>query len=68
MCSSDLGPNHSQDTPADENKPASGQKMEHVQKVIDEGASAVCLNTDQLIFADAMALIADKCHEMKIKE
>ena len=47
--------------------PASGQKVEHVQKVIDEGASAVCLNTDQLILADAMALIADKCHDMKIK-
>ena len=47
--------------------PASGQKVEHVQRVINEGASAVCLNTDQLIFADAMALIADQCHDMKIK-
>lgn len=46
--------------------PASGQKVEHVQKVIDEGASAVCLNTDQLILADAMDLIVSKCLDMRL--
>ena len=47
--------------------PATGQKPEHVQKVIDEGASAVCLNTDQLVIADALDQIVSKCKDMKIK-
>ncbi len=47
--------------------PASGQKPEHVQKVIDEGASAVCLNTDQLVIADALDQIVSKCKDMKLK-
>lgn len=47
--------------------PASGQKPEHVQKVIDEGCSAVCLNTDQLVIADALDQIVSKCKNMKLK-
>lgn len=47
--------------------PASGQKPEHVQKVIDEGCSAVCLNTDQLVIADALDQIVSQCKDMKLK-
>lgn len=47
--------------------PASGQKVEHVQKVIDEGCTAVCLNTDQLVIADALDQIVSKCRNMTLK-
>lgn len=47
--------------------PASGQKPEHVQKVIDEGCSAVCLNTDQLVIADALDQIVSQCKNMKLR-
>lgn len=47
--------------------PATGQKSEHVQKVIDEGGSVVCLNTDQLVIADALDQIVSKCKDMKLK-
>ncbi len=47
--------------------PASGQKPEHVQQVIDEGASAVCLNTDQLVIADALDQIVSQCRNMRLR-
>lgn len=47
--------------------PASGQKTEHVQKVIDEGCCAVCLNTDQLVIGDALDKIVSGCRNMKLK-
>lgn len=47
--------------------PASGQKPEHIKQVIEEGCSAVCLNTDQLVLADALDLIVSKCKDMKLK-
>jgi 4-hydroxy-2-oxoheptanedioate aldolase len=46
--------------------PATGQKPEHVQKVIDEGGSIVCLNTDQLVIADALDQIVSKCKNMRL--
>jgi 4-hydroxy-2-oxoheptanedioate aldolase len=46
---------------------AEGQTAEDVQKVIDEGCSAVVLNTDQITLGDAMNKIVGPCKNMKIK-
>jgi len=44
-----------------------GQTSDDVQKVIDEGCSAVVLNTDQTALLDAMNNIIGKCRDMKLK-
>ena len=44
-----------------------GQKAADVQAVIDEGCSAVVLNTDQMTLADAYSNVVSKCMDMKIK-
>lgn len=44
-----------------------GQTAADVQKVINEGCSAVVLNTDQLTLADAFRNIVSKCMDMKIQ-
>lgn len=44
-----------------------GQTSADVQKVIDEGCSAVVLNTDQMTLADAFRNIVNKCMDMKIQ-
>ncbi len=47
--------------------PASGQTAADVQKVIDDGCTAVVLDTDQLILASAMRRIVGQCMEMKLQ-
>ena len=44
-----------------------GQTAADVQAVIDEGCSAVVLNTDQMTLADAYSNVVSKCMDMKIK-
>jgi len=44
-----------------------GQTSADVQRVIDEGCSAVVLNTDQMTLADAFQGIVGKCLDMKIQ-
>ncbi len=44
-----------------------GQTAADVQKVIDEGCSAVVLNTDQMTLADAFRNVVSKCMDMKIQ-
>jgi 4-hydroxy-2-oxoheptanedioate aldolase len=44
-----------------------GQTSADVQKVIDDGCSAVVLNTDQMTLLDAMNSIVNKCRNMKLK-
>lgn len=46
---------------------AGGQTAADVQKVIEEGCSAVVLNTDQMTLADAFRGIVSKCLDMKIE-
>lgn len=46
--------------------PATGQTAADVQKVIDEGCSAVVLNTDQLVLADALNNIVSTCLNMRL--
>lgn len=46
---------------------AKGQTAADVQKVIDEGCSAVVLNTDQMTLADAFSRIVGECLNMKLK-
>ena len=48
--------------------PATGQTAADIQKVIEEGCSAVVLNTDQMTLADAMRNIIAPCLDMKIKK
>ena len=47
--------------------PSTGQTLADVQKVIDDGCSAVVLNTDQLMLADAMSQIVFPCKNMKLR-
>lgn len=43
-----------------------GQRIEDIRKVIEEGCSAVVLNTDQMILAEGMRRINSKCGDMDI--
>ena len=47
--------------------PAAGQRPSDIQQVIDDGCSAVVLNTDQLMLADAMGQIVSPCRNMRLK-
>ena len=47
--------------------PATGQRPSDVQKVIDDGCSAVVLNTDQLMLADALSQIVSPCRNMPLR-
>lgn len=47
---------------------AKGQTPADVQKVIDEGCSAVVLNTDQMTLMQAMKNIVCECLDMKIQK
>lgn len=44
-----------------------GQSPADVQKVIDEGCSAVILNTDQMLLAESLRRITNKCGNMDIR-
>lgn len=44
-----------------------GQKLEDVQKTIDEGCAAVVLNSDQFLFAESIRRITKQCKEFKLK-
>lgn len=48
--------------------PPEGQSAKDVQKVIDEGCSAVVLNTDQLLLAEGLRRINSQCGSMDIKK
>ena len=47
---------------------ANGQTAADVQKVIEDGCSAVVLNTDQLTLAAAFGNIVGPCLELEIKK
>lgn len=44
-----------------------GQKVEDVQRCVDEGCSAVVLNSDQFLYAEAIRRITRKCSDFKLK-
>ena len=44
-----------------------GQQLSDVQKVIDEGCSAVVLNSDQYLVSESVRRITNKCREFALK-
>lgn len=44
-----------------------GQRIEDIKKVIEEGCSAVVLNTDQMILAEGFRRVNNQCRDMEIK-
>lgn len=43
-----------------------GQRIEDIRKVIEEGCSAVVLNTDQMVLAEGLRRVNSKCGDMDI--